>query len=379
MKAPPREYGVYLHLPWCRSRCPYCAFNVRVDPVAPTAAYTEALIRQWAAVAPRFEGRPATLFFGGGTPSLHPPDQLARLVATLDPAPGAEVTREANPGTLTPALLEALLEAGISRLSVGVQTFQPRLARLLNRGHTVTQSRDLLAMVAAAGFRSWSLDLIFAVPGQSLDDLRRDLEAALSLSPPHLSIYGLSAEPGTPYTRAVEAGRLSPPDEETWEAMYELLVATLEGAGLGRYEISNFARPGHRCRHNEHYYRGRPYAGLGAGAHGWAPDGERTVGLEDPAAFIADPLAWQSAERPSPRERALDLLISTLRHVDGVPLPALEAAGFRLAGQALRPLLEDGLIDMDPGAIRLQGRGWRVADGVLYRLGEALELLPEVP
>lgn len=365
-------YGVYVHIPWCRSRCPYCAFNVRVDPAAPYAAYIDALIRQWEALSPRFPGRPDTIFLGGGTPSLTPAPELARLLRALQPRPGAEITLEANPGTLAPPMLEAALEAGVNRISVGVQTFEPRLARLLNRGHTVRQSEVLMQRVRAAGFRSWSLDLIFAVPGQSLDDLARDIDRALALEPPHLSVYGLTAEPGTPYTRAVESGRLTPPDEETWEAMYCLLETRLTAGGLERYEVSNFARPGQRCRHNEHYFRGRRYAGLGAGAHGWTADGERLVGALDPADFTAAPLDWESRERPRGREEALELVLSTLRHVDGVPVNGLKRLGYWIDASAVDALINDALLSVTPTAIQLRGRGWRVADGVLRTLCDAL-------
>lgn len=367
------SFGVYAHIPWCRSRCPYCAFNVRVEPAPPYRAYFDALIHQWRALAPSYPGRPDSVYLGGGTPSLAPAALVGELLAALDPLPGAEVTLEANPGTLDPPLLDALLRAGVSRLSVGVQTFQPRLARLLNRGHTAARSSALMATVAGAGFRSWSLDLIFAVPGQSVEDLRRDLDRALALEPPHLSIYGLSAEPGTPYARAVEAGRLTPPDEGTWEAMYVLLEEALSAAGLERYEISNFARAGHRCRHNEHYYRGRRYAGLGAGAHGWTPAGDRTVGHPDPTDFINDPAGWHSLERPRGDERAVELLLSTLRHVDGVPRRRLRSLGYQLEADALERLSSGDLIAASEASIRLIGRGWRVADGVLRTLCDALE------
>ena len=365
-------YGVYVHIPWCRSRCPYCAFNVRVDPVVPYAAYVDALIQQWEALAPRFPGRPDSIFLGGGTPSLTPAPELARLLGALAPRPGAEVTLEANPGTLDEPTLEAALEAGINRLSVGVQTFEPRLARLLNRGHTVDQSEALMRRVKRAGFRSWSLDLIFAVPGQSLVDLERDIDRALALAPPHLSVYGLTAEPGTPYTKAVEGGKLAPPDEETWEAMYCLLEDRLQAGGLERYEISNFARAGQRCQHNEHYFRGRRYAGLGAGAHGWMPDGERAVGLLEPADFMTTPLRWESSERPRGQEEAMELVLSTLRHIDGVPLDELKRLGFRIDASAVDALCNDNLVQASEDAVRLRGRGWRVADGVLRTLCGAL-------
>ncbi|MCB9762296.1 MAG: coproporphyrinogen III oxidase family protein [Alphaproteobacteria bacterium] len=363
-------FGVYVHLPWCRSRCPYCSFNVRVDPEAPQAAYADAVLDQWAGLRGSFPDRPDTLFFGGGTPSLTPPPLLARLVAAI--APVGEVTLEANPEDLSPENLDAWRAAGITRLSVGAQTFSPAHARLLKRAHSVRALPEALSRVIRAGFESWSADLIFAVPGQSLDDLRADLDALLSTDAPHASLYGLTTHPGTAYTQAVRSGRLQEAPPELWRDMYDLATATLEAAGLARYEVSNFARSGHRSRHNEHYWRARPYAGLGAGAHGWLPDGRRTVGHADPAAFIESPRSWASIELPAPREAAIDLLLGALRHVDGVPLGRLRALGFDLAPGPVNALIRGGALARVDDHLRLQGPGWPVSDAALLRLVDAL-------
>ena len=190
------DFGVYVHIPWCRRRCPYCAFAISTISERPTDAYTDAVSIQWAAEATHFPGAPTSVAFGGGTPSLHPPGDIARLIRLAALAPGAEVSLEANPEDVNAPLLEALRGAGVTRLSLGVQSFEARSARLLNRAHSVARGPDRARLVAAAGFESWSLDLIFAQPGQSLAAWATDLEAALALAPPHLSLYGLAAEEG---------------------------------------------------------------------------------------------------------------------------------------------------------------------------------------
>lgn len=363
-------WGVYVHIPWCRTRCPYCAFTIVVDRDSPKHAYTLALLRQWQATAPRFPSPPTTLAFGGGTPSLHPPEDLAAIIRTIQPS--GEVSLEANPGQVNAALLGEWRDAGVTRVSVGVQTFSRRHARLLNRGHTVEDAQTLLGLVAEAGFRSWSADLIFATPGQTLDELDADLDALLATSPPHVSLYGLTAEEGTPYGRAVADGRITPADDQAWRAAYERVVSRLEAEGLARYEVSNFARPGHRSAHNEHYWRGRPYAGLGVGAAGYWPDGARTQGPEDVAAYLADPVGTTTIERPSPEDAAVDWLVGTSRHIDGLSLEELAARGFTLREDVVRGLVRAGLLTKTSTGLGLTPAGFPVADGVLRRLADAL-------
>lgn len=365
-RKPPQ--GAYVHLPWCRHRCHYCSFNVHVDRAPPQVAYTQALLSQWGAMQPLF-GEVDSLYFGGGTPSLHPPDQLARVISALSPQ--SEVTLEANPSSTSLASIGAWQSAGITRLSLGVQTFDEHHTRFLHRAHSAAEAITLLETVAAAGFRSFSADLIFALPGQTLAQLDRDLDRLLSVEVPHVSLYGLTAHPGTWLGRAVDSGRVTLPDEDTWEAMYLHIVARLQDAGLERYEVSNFARPGHRSQHNEATWRGLPYVGLGAGAHGFTPQGVRTLGTADPAAFIADPLSWEE-ESADPEQLALDLLLSTLRHVDGVPLDRLRATGFALDVNAIRPHLDRGTLRLEDGHLRLGPGGWTLADGLTLAAASAL-------
>ncbi len=361
--------GAYVHWPWCRIRCPYCAFLVSVDAEAPWSAYTDALLEQHRALQPAYGGPPATLFFGGGTPSLVPASQLARIIEAV--APRGEVSLEANPEDVTEERLQAWLRSGVTRLSLGIQSYDADTALPLGRRSKVARHREVTRLVADAGFSSWSVDLIFAVPGQTADAFARDLDTALGFEAPHVSLYGLTEHPGTPYTRAVRAGRMVPPDDEHWSRLWELAEVRLEQSGVHRYEVSNFARPGHRCRHNERIWRGAPYLGLGVGAHGLLPDGRRTVGGDDATAFAEAP-DWTIDTIPDPPTRALDYLIASLRHVDGVDLAVLAERGGSLAPEPVDALVAASVVQRTSVGIALHGRGWRIADGVLNRLAAAL-------
>ena len=374
--APPASYGVYIHAPWCRIRCPYCAFYVETDAPRWTA-WAEGVLRHFSSERPHFEGAAEHLYFGGGTPSLCPPGVLGHLVSQIPRVEAAEVTAEANPGTVDRAMLDALVEAGVNRLSLGIQTFQPHLARILARAHTVADAGRLLGLVRETrGLRSWSADLIFAVPGETLDDLRDDLRRLIDSGAPHVSIYGLSFEPGTPLTRARALGRIQPPDESAWSDQYALVVETLEAAGLHRYEVSNFARPGHRALHNQHVWRAGHYLGLGPSAHGFRPDGTRTTGKADIEAWLAAPAS--GTETPTAHEAAIDLVLSTLRHRDGLPLTLLQRrTGHTLRLTQLAPFLQRRLLvhrsEEGREALCLGTEGWPVADGLVKAVVGALQ------
>ena len=369
------DWGLYIHIPWCRSRCPYCAFNTYVEDAPEFERYTSALIAQWDAIRTHFSGGPSTIFFGGGTPSLHPPDQIARLIEHFAPEADAEITLEANPGTVDKQRLSSYRDSGVNRVSLGIQTFSPKHARFLNRGHSVADAQRLLEDVAQIGFRSWSADLIFALPHQTLADFDVDLNALIACNPPHVSLYGLTAETGTPYTKALEKGRFPQQDEELWEHMLDRAIERLQDIGLERYEVSNLAKRGHRSRHNSLYWRGNFWAGLGAGAHGWLPRGIRTVGQTTPDDFMKSPTVWADSHSPEPREAAIELLLSTLRHIDGIPLAKLHNLGFCLHPKPIARHLESGLLNKDEHSLRVAGRGWKLIDSLLVDLERALSPL----
>jgi len=315
----------------------------------------------------RFSGEAHSLYFGGGTPFLAPAGIIQEIIEALPLAADAEVTLEANPGSIDTEGLKDLQRAGVNRLSIGVQTFNQSHARTLGRGHTVQQARDLLTAAHTLGFSSWSMDLMFSLPDQTADELQRDLDDLLALAPPHVSLYGLSIEPGTPFQRAFQAERFTLPDPETWRSMYDSIVLQLDRAGLHRYEVSNFARSGHRAVHNEQVWRGGYYAGLGPGAHGFLPDGHRTLGHQDIDAWYDDPAPEEQS--PEPLDAAVDYLLSSLRHIDGSSRTTLrQQYGFDLCQSDLLPLIRQGFIHEHGDHVRLTQAGFPLADGILRKL-----------
>lgn len=268
------EFGLYLHLPYCRSLCPYCDFVKAPLHHAEPERLVSALAREAARARladPAAWGRPRTIYFGGGTPTALPPGELQRLVAaigsTYDLTRVREFTVEANPEGLSQAVLAALRGAGVTRLSLGVQSLEPDVLRVLGRIHTPERALDALDRAGAAGFESISADLMYGVPGETSEGFARTLATLVDRRVPHVSAYPLQVEEGTPFAAKVARGALTPPDEDWVAARYEQLVSTLAAAGYHHYEVSNFARPGHESRHNQGYWIRRPYLGLGPGAH----------------------------------------------------------------------------------------------------------------
>lgn len=369
-------WGAYVHVPWCSVRCPYCAFAVDARVVRPERAYTAAVLAQWEAERRHFPGRPDTVFFGGGTPSQADPDELGAILAAIDPAPGAEVSAEVNPGRLDAGRLDQLKAIGVNRVSLGVQSFQPSVARRLGRTHSAREGREVYDRARAIGFRSVSVDLMFAVPGQTMADFGRDLDALAEAPPDHVSLYGLTIEEGTPFARAKDRLGLEPGADDTWRDMYDTAVDRLGELGIEQYEVSNFAGAGHRCRHNEHYWRARPWAGLGASAHGFRPDWTRTRADATVDAYLADPAPV--VEEVAPVELAAELIGSTLRHVDGLDLAALH----RMTGQTVDVpdvLLRQGTLCRVGNFLRIRKKDMPLLDYVASRLCEGLRAGAHTP
>lgn len=367
-------WGLYLHVPWCRIRCPYCPFVIAPDgPHTPWASYVQRLLDHHQALRPRFSGPPTTVYFGGGTPSRLPRAHRRQLLSHLEIGRPEEVTLEANPEDVTDALLDDLLDEGIHRISLGVQTLHPDHARTLGRAHTPADARRALDQVRAAGLRSWSVDLMFGLPGQTVEDVRRDLDELLRWEPPHVSLYGLTIEPGTPFERAVRRGKLTPADDDLQAEMYEVIVELLREAGLRRYEVSNFCRPGHAAQHNRGYWRHQPYLGLGPGAHSLTPDGWRLVAPEPVDRWLASPTPTAQAERPTPERVATDHLIAGMRTPEGVDLARLRReTGWTPDPGSLERLRDGGLIQLQNHQVQPSERGMMLADGVTSALVEAL-------
>ena len=287
MRSDPKPFSLYIHIPYCISKCPYCDFNSHVVAEIPETEYVNALARElegYGALADWHDRPVQSIFFGGGTPSTFAPASigklLTRVAATFPIQADCEITLEANPGTMDRSNFHGYREAGVNRISVGVQSFQPLLLKFLGRAHSAEEARQALQMVRYAGFENFSLDLIYANPRQSLRDLEADLNEALAFQPPHLSAYNLTFEEGTPFHHEYRAGRIKSLSEEEEIAMAELVERKLKEAGLRRYEISNYARPGFHSRHNVNYWRGGDYLGLGAGAHSYKrSDGKPVFGM----------------------------------------------------------------------------------------------------
>jgi oxygen-independent coproporphyrinogen-3 oxidase len=298
--------GLYLHIPFCRRKCPYCDFFSRPATPAQLAKYPELLIRQMERVRSSGPWREpfATVFFGGGTPSLLPPSAVAALLRAADRLFGltaeAEISLEANPGTVTAASLAGYRAAGVNRLSLGVQSLDDRHLARLGRLHSAAEARRAVRWARTAGFANLSCDLMFALPGQTTSDALAGLERFLELQPDHLSCYGLSIEPGTPFARQLAAGHLARADEDVYAETFLGLHHRLTQAGFEHYEISNYSRPGHTCRHNLHTWRRGAYLGLGPGAHsfierGW---GERRAAEADMERFAAAVRAGRDPSEP---------------------------------------------------------------------------------
>lgn len=271
--------GLYLHIPFCRSKCGYCDFFSIVAGSAERQEYPGRLIQHlaWTTAQGTWPQAFSTIYFGGGTPSLLSPADISRILDAIarhcEIPDNAEVSLEINPGTVTAASLAGYRAAGINRLSLGLQTGQDRHLALLGRRHNSHGGYEAFAWARQAGFDNISLDLMFALPGQTPTDLEDDLEAFLALSPEHFSCYGLTAEPSTPLQAQVQSGEVLLPSEEVYAASFLRINERLTAAGYDHYEIANYARQGFACRHNLGYWQRQPYLGLGAGAHSFRPEG----------------------------------------------------------------------------------------------------------
>ena len=278
------QWGVYVHIPFCRSKCQYCDFASYAGREEMREAYvdalgTEMLVRGQEMVLKH--GRPETVYVGGGTPTALNVEQLSSVVALIKSVFGtaAEFTMEVNPGTVDGDLLKKLHEWGVNRLSIGIQSFDNNLLKRLGRIHTAEQAEEAVKLARAAGFDNLSLDLMYGLPGQTMEDLQKSVKKALSLQPEHISIYGLQVEEGTPFYRDQQAGRLNLPESDVTDDMYDYLTEYLPEQGYRRYEISNYAKPGKESRLNVSYWQDVRYLGLGAAAHSYM-DGMRLENVD---------------------------------------------------------------------------------------------------
>lgn len=351
--------AVYVHTPFCPSKCGYCDFNSYAMSGEIMERTTDATVQE--ILASPWRGRPAkTIFFGGGTPTYLPDGQLARILDAVrevhPPLPDCEITSEANPGTVDTPKFEGMVAAGFNRVSLGVQSFSTGDLMRLGRVHEAGDVGTAVVMARRAGFKSLNLDLMFGLPGQSVAAWRRNLDLALSLRPDHLSLYCLTIEPNTRFYRLNLKGMLHLPDEEAQIEMYDLAMSRCAEAGLIQYEISNFARPGFECRHNLCYWLAEDYAGYGPGAVGCV-GGVRSTNQKHPERYIS---AVDGSLPLKCEEEALDEDAKrTERIMLGLRLNSgLDPAGLALAPKALARLRERGWIE-EGDVIRLTPLGRR--------------------
>lgn len=361
--------SLYVHLPWCLKKCPYCDFNSHEQRAAdlPEQDYLNALMADLEAALPLIWGRSVqTVFIGGGTPSLFSPQAIDQLIAgiraRLKLAANAEITLEANPGTFEKDRFKAFRAAGVTRLSVGVQSFNDGYLTTLGRVHNRAQALAALEE-AALNFDTFNLDLMYGLPGQTLDELRTDVATALSFAPPHLSIYHLTIEPNTYFAKHPPAAV----DDDLAADMLDLITELTGPAGLQRYEVSAYAKPGHRCAHNLNYWQFGDYLGIGAGAHSklsFAHRVLRQVRLRDPARYMTQALTGSAIAQENEVKRSelpFEFMLNALRLADGFALPLFaERTGLPLnaISAALQEAQARGLMDSDLVHARPTTRGF---------------------
>jgi oxygen-independent coproporphyrinogen III oxidase len=376
------SFSLYIHIPYCNSKCPYCDFNSYAAVSWPEHDYVRALISEMTRRAnepPWTHASVKTVFFGGGTPSLFQPRSIAHLIEAADRLfgldSGVEISLEANPGTVNGEKLAGFRAAGVNRISFGAQSFNAGILKFLGRIHTADETRAAARMAHRAGFDYLNLDLIFAVPGQTIDDVRNDIAAAADLGPDHISAYNLTFEEGTAFFTEMKRGRIRPLESDDQGAMYALVRTELPRRGYPMYEISNYAPRGHEARHNLSYWRAESYLGLGAGAHNFARDGaggRRWWNERLPGRYIAraaaDGRAEAGGETIDQAMAAGEFVFLNLRLREGFALADFEGRfgvsfDAHFGGRAA-PLFDGALLLRSEGRIFLSDRGLELADSV---------------
>ncbi|GAC1619305.1 MAG: radical SAM family heme chaperone HemW [Ktedonobacteraceae bacterium] len=377
--------SLYLHIPFCHTRCHYCDFNTYAGMLPLREPYVKALLKEialagtMAQYADGTQRRSRTIFFGGGTPSLLTVSQITRLLnacfASFAVDKDAEITMEANPGTLNQEQLKGIRAAGINRLSMGAQSFDAELLQMLGRIHTPEEITQAVQFARTAGFASINVDFMFGLPGQTMQQWRETLDRALALLPEHLSLYSLIIEEGTPFHTWAHEGRIIPGDEDLCADMYEYADERLRVAGYENYEISNWALPRHHSRHNLTYWQNLPYIGMGAGAY--STFGKRRFSnIREPLDYMKALNARRSPEAESEsveREQEMsETAFLALRTAMGLHIPTFArrfAQPFaQFVGDRLRPVEEAGLLEYEDDWLRLSKRGRLLGNEVFLRL-----------
>lgn len=358
---------LYLHIPFCAKICPYCCFYVHGGSRGKQVRFVEALCREMEMARNSEILKPATIYCGGGTPSMLSADLFQKISDSLgeESRTTREFTLEVNPATVTPSKARAWREAGVNRISLGVQSFDSAELQLLGRQHTPEEVKVTVKQLRDEGFSNISIDLIFGLPGQSLETWTRNLEAAVSCQPEHLSAYALTYEEDTPFFQRYQKGEFLP-DEAREVAMFECTDEILGRAGIERYEISNFAKPGRESVHNQAYWEGNDYRGFGPSAVSTV-GGIRSTNVKDTARYTESLLAGKSPEREEEkitREiRNRERMLLGLRTREGIEASVLDSTS-----TAVKLLMEEGYLERDRSRFRLTSRGRLVADRVALEL-----------
>ena len=366
--------GIYIHVPFCQSRCIYCDFYSTTLGQDIMASYVEALGREMSLRRQYIKcTRVHSIYIGGGTPSLLPPHLLQQLFSALDRNftrhPDAEVTIEANPDDVTPQWLEGLKRTPVNRISMGAQTFDDSLLSFLGRRHNAQQTLDAVKLCRESGLTNISIDLIYGLPGQTMHDWQADVKRALSLGITHLSAYALSFEEGTRLYSMLRKGLVNETDEELQRKMYEFLMSATADAGFNHYEISNFSLPGFHSRHNSSYWQGTPYLGLGAGAHSYDGQRSRRANCPDIKAYIA-----ATEDVPHDSETLTDdnlydeFVMTRLRTQAGIPLDELPDTDRRYCLSQAEPHLRRRLLCINDKRLFLTKEGIFTSNDIISDL-----------
>ncbi|MCD7970234.1 MAG: radical SAM family heme chaperone HemW [Alistipes sp.] len=368
--------GLYLHIPFCKRKCVYCDFFSTAQYDTYGASYIDAALREMEAARDYLAGEPmATVYLGGGTPSLYPASDIARLLDGARELFGGgaitETTLEANPEDITPQYLQELKTAGIDRLSLGIQSFDDDLLAFMKRRHDSARAAASVALAREAGFGNIGIDLIYGIPGLTLPLWEATLRQAISMAPEHISAYHLTFEPGTTLGRWLAAGKAAEIAEEESHRQYDLLHRLLTDAGYEHYEVSNFARPGCRSRHNSSYWTGEKYLGIGPGAHSYNGRTRRWCAMTLPEYVDAPQILYES-ETLTPDDIYNELIMTSLRCTDGITTGQIAARAGRNYAQyfqsAADPLLASGLLSMVNSRYVIPPSRFLTSDNIIAKL-----------
>ena len=369
--------GLYLHIPYCLHKCGYCDFNSHPENQEESIPYVDALLKELRAYSSKKYTVP-TVFLGGGTPTILLPSQLKQILDTVQQSfnltSDCEITIEANPATLKLQALQEIRAAGYNRISIGVQSFDEKELKLLERVHNEEEIHSTIQQARSAKFENLSMDLMFALPDQTIEKWRSHLKQTIDKNPDHISTYNLTIEPSTAFFKLHKRGKLCLPHEDIQLEMYKTTIQTLENAGYQQYEISNFSKPGMESRHNINYWNNGEYLGMGAGASSYL-NGERFKNTNLPSNYIREIEAKENAietrERLEPIQAMGETLMLGLRLLKGISIDVFEnrfqVSFEKVYGKVLEPLLNQELITFNQNRIALSKKGLFLADSVILK------------